>query len=553
MSGFSSRLSLVACHERWSLFGGGSQDRLIACVPLIVCCLVVSFGLCSEDARAGEGLSKVKQRGTLIWGADQEGGGPFIYPADDDPNRLEGFEVELAALLAEKLGVRAQFQQGEWDKLPDLLQRGDIDIVLNGYEWSPARADRFGMSIPYYVYELQLLGRDGDSTLKNWNDVFFPPDGRKKRIAVLGGSAAHDYVKSKLGDRAEVVLFNGVSDAMRATELNVDGIDANLQDLPIWTFYQGGFPELRAIDGPVSPGFYVAMTRKDDTELLQAINDALFESLRDGSLRKILTKYRMWNEAQSFRGLEMNSQGSFIGPVSVGNADQSEEASPEETYIPVRGWTVIQQRGWLLLRAAGMTVVLACTAMPLAILIGLVVALLRMYGTSFLKFLAGTYVELIRGTPLVLQLYVLFFLLPEIGITVNAFWAAVVGLAMNYSAYEAEIYRAGLQAIPRGQMEAAESLGFSRSLALRRIIIPQATRIVIPPVTNDFIALFKDTAVCSVITVVELSKEYYIQARSTGAIFELGLLTALLYLAMSYPLSLVARQLEKRLMTEKRE
>ena len=132
-------------------------------------------------------------------------------------------------------------------------------------------------------------------------------------------------------------------------------------------------------------------------------------------------------------------------------------------------------------------------------------------------------------------------------LTINAFTAAVTGLAVNYSAYEAEIYRAGIQAIPKGQLEAALSLGMSRSLTLRRIIIPQATRLVLPPMTNDFIALFKDTAVCSVITVVELSKQYYIQARSAGAIVELGILTALLYLAMSYPLSLLAGRLERRL------
>src|SRR5690606_26807526 len=114
------------------------------------------------------------------------------------------------------------------------------------------------------------------------------------------------------------------------------------------------------------------------------------------------------------------------------------------------------------------------------------------------------------------------------------------------SAYEAEIYRAGLLAIPRGQMEAATALGMSRPMALRRVIIPQATRLVIPPVTNDFIALFKDTAVCSVITVVELSKGYYIHARSTGAVIELGLMTALLYLAMSYPLAILTGYLEKR-------
>jgi polar amino acid transport system substrate-binding protein len=207
-----------------------------------------------------------------------------------------------------------------------------------------------------------------------------------------------------------------------------------------------------------------------------------------------------------------------------------------------------------------MTVLLSITAMPLAVLIGLMMALMKLYGKWFVSIPATCYVELVRGTPLVLQLYVIYFLVPEVlkflfpgtHFSISAFWSAVAGLAINYSAYEAEIYRAGLQAIPKGQMEAALSLGMTRNLALRRIIIPQATRIVIPPVTNDFIALFKDTAVCSVITVVELSKEYYIQARNTGAIVELGLLTALLYLAMSYPLSVVAGRLERRLGKESR-
>ena len=204
-----------------------------------------------------------------------------------------------------------------------------------------------------------------------------------------------------------------------------------------------------------------------------------------------------------------------------------------------------------------MTVLLSVTAMPLAVMIGLLMALLRLYGKWYLATPATIYVELVRGTPLVLQLYVIYFLVPEMlsvlipgsHLSISAFWSAVFGLAINYSAYEAEIYRAGLQAVPQGQLEAALALGMTRNLALRRIIVPQATRIVIPPVTNDFIALFKDTAVCSVITVVELSKEYYIHARNTGAIVELGILTALLYLAMSYPLSLLAGRLERRLRT----
>jgi polar amino acid transport system substrate-binding protein len=134
--------------------------------------------------------------------------------------------------------------------------------------------------------------------------------------------------------------------------------------------------------------------------------------------------------------------------------------------------------------------------------------------------------------------------LPEIGINVPAFWTAILGLSVNYSAYESEIYRAGLSAVPKGQMEAALALGMSRPLALRRIIVPQAVRIVVPPVVNDFIALFKDTSVCSVVTLVELTKRFSVLSQSTQATTELMAMTALLYLAMSYPLSLVSKRLE---------
>jgi len=125
--------------------------------------------------------------------------------------------------------------------------------------------------------------------------------------------------------------------------------------------------------------------------------------------------------------------------------------------------------------------------------------------------------------------------------------ASVAGLALNYAAYEAEIYRAGLLAIPPGQTEAALALGMSRRQAIRHIIVPQAVRLVIPPVTNDFINLFKDTAVCSVITVVDLSKMYNIAVNNEPQAFvALALVTAGLYLVMSYPLSLLTRKLENR-------
>ena len=520
--------------------------------PRSLLLLLLLFPLCGRGAAppAEDALASIQRRGALIWGADEEGGGPYVYPQAKDPTKIEGFEVEIAALLAQKLGVRPQFAQGQWEKLPEVLERGDIDIVLNGYEWSPSRAARYGTSVPYYIYELQLLARKEDSTLTTWDDLTRPAGGRPRRVAVLGGSAAQDYLREHFGGQIEIVSFDGATDAMRAVELGTDGVDANLQDLPVAVFYGKGFPGLRPVGEAVGRGDYVILTRKGETRLLKALDEAIVAGLRDGTLRRLYERYGMWNRTQAARGLETDGGGNFVGDRLPANPKAP--GSAPQAFVPERGWRVVMARGGLLLTAAWMTIRLSVLAMPLAILIGLISALLRLHGPRLLQRGVTLYVELVRGTPLVLQLYVIFFLLPELGLSLPAFWAAVIGLAINYSAYEAEIYRAGLEAVPRGQMEAALALGMTRGLALRRIIVPQATRIVIPPVTNDFIALFKDTAVCSVITVIELSKAYYIHARSTGAILELGLVTALLYLAMSYPLSLLARHLERRLAHDRR-
>lgn len=520
-----------------------------SCSPrfLVWAVVLMSAGsLRTRDARA-DTLDEIRRRGTLVWGADAEGGGPFIFPRNDDPSQVQGFEVELADLLAKRLEVKAQFQQGQWEKLPDLLDRGDIDVVINGYEWTPAWGERFGATIPYYLYELQMLVRRTDGALQSLDDLRPGADSGKKRIAVLGGSAAEAFVKQHYGDDVEIVVYEGTADAMRAVELDIDGVDATLQDLPIATFYGARFPGLRRLGDPVSPGFYVVLARRADAALVRALNEAILACWLDGSFPAVLQKYGLWNEAQKRRGLMVDPSGNFrpdLAPLT----SSAEQVTPESA----SSWRTLLLRLPLLLRAAAITVALSVLSMPLAILIGLTIAVGRMYGPKPLGTPLGWYVELIRGTPLVLQLYVIFFLLPELGLTLPAFIAAVLGLALNYSAYEAEIYRAGLQAIPRGQMEAALSLGMSRGLALRRVIVPQAMRIVIPPVTNDFIALFKDTAVCSVITVVELSKEYYIHARSTGAILQLGIVTALLYLAMSYPLSVLTNYLERRMSKEHR-
>lgn len=481
-------------------------------------------------------LAEVRSRGEIQWGADQEGGGPYVFPREDDPAKVTGFEVDLAEAIGRRLGVKATFFQGDWKTMPELLHAEKVDIVMNGYEWSPQRATSMECSVPYFIYGLQLLARKDDASLATWDGLGKRVGDRRRKVGVLTESAAEKYLRDKYGDELELISYDGNTDAMR--EVETGKLDATLQDTPIASFYGPRFPGLRAIGAPVGRGYYVILARKGETALVAALNDAIIQSARDGGMKRIYQKYGIWDDAQK-------ELAQLYGYVDQAVGKEGEHAGERP-----RGSKVVELYGWIMVQSAGMTVILSVLSFPIAVMVGLLIAVGRLYGPRWAKAPLAIYVEFLRGTPVMLQLFFVFFFLPEIGIRVPAFWTAIIGLAVNYSAYESEIYRAGLQAIPTGQMEAALSLGMSRPLALRRIIVPQAFRIVIPPVMNDFIALFKDTSVCSVVTIIELTKRFSVLSQSTGATIELMGMTACLYLLMSYPLSIVSRKLELRMARE---
>ncbi|AHG92311.1 polar amino acid ABC transporter, inner membrane subunit (plasmid) [Gemmatirosa kalamazoonensis] len=199
-----------------------------------------------------------------------------------------------------------------------------------------------------------------------------------------------------------------------------------------------------------------------------------------------------------------------------------------------------------LLRAAGVTLALSLLSMVLAVTIGCAVAAGRVYGPAWSRALLGVYVEVMRGTPVLLQLFVIYYGLSDV-VRLPAFLAALLGLGLNYAAYESEIYRAALEAIPRAQLEAARTLGLSERQSLWLVRGPQALRLALAPMTNDFVALLKDSSLVSVITVVELTKQTAIYATNVGSWVVPGILCALAYLALSLPLSRFARRLERRL------
>lgn len=483
---------------------------------LLGLCLLLYWAAPSSSKPGAVG--EIKKRGYLLWGSDAEGGAPYIFPDPKDPSRLIGFEVDLADAIARELGVMAKQSQNAWDSLVPGLLRGDYDIAMNGIEITAQREQEVLFSIPYYIYTEQLVVRREEAKIRDISDL------KGKKVGTLSGTVAQDILMD-LGN-VEVKIYSGQVEPYE--DLALGRLDAVLLDLPIAAYYGKPNPKLRYAGTPVGEGFYGIAVRKGDSDLRDEINSAIRKLLASGEIRKIYEKWDLWNDAQEKLFKDVKDPSGYVG------LDESKKA-PVYTFFP------------LLLKGAGITILISAVSMALAISLGLVLTLARQYGSRVMGTFATAYVEIYRGTPLLIQLYILYYGLPNIGISLTPLMAAFMGLGMNYAAYEAELYRAGINAVPKGQMEAALSLGMTQGMAIRRIILPQAFRIALPGVTNDFIALFKDSSLVSIIAMVELTKTYTILAASTLRFFELGLIVAILYFAMSYPLSLLARRLEEQL------
>ena len=467
-------------------------------------------------------LQEIKLRGVLLWGADAEGGAPYVYPDPQKPEQLIGFEHDLAGAIAAKLGVKAQMVQNQWDQLVPALERRNFDIILNGFELTPENQQHIAMTAPYFVYAQQIVTRKETEGLAQLEEL------KGKPVGVLSGSVAERLLEKSGG--TDLRIYPGKVESLR--DLKAKRIEAVVMDLPIAIYYAKPDDALKFSGASFAPGYYAIGVRKQDRNLLLTLNFAIKQMTDDHTLEQIYRKYGVWDERQSSLG------------------DYKPEAVSQKTSVStLREWPKYLP---LLLVGAVKTVEISVLSMAVAVVVGLIVVLVRLYGLPPLQWLAKAYVEVIRGTPLLIQLFLIYYGLPEIGIRLNAFCAAILGLGLNYAASEAENYRAGIQAIPHGQTEAALALGMSRLQLLQHVVLPQALRLVIPPVTNDFIAMFKDSSIVSVITMVELTKVYGMLAMSTYDYIGLGLMTAGIYFGLSYPASLGANWLERKLRYDRR-
>jgi polar amino acid transport system permease protein len=200
----------------------------------------------------------------------------------------------------------------------------------------------------------------------------------------------------------------------------------------------------------------------------------------------------------------------------------------------------------ILLQGVALTIIVTVGSLILSTLLGLIWALMRVSGVRALSGLSAGLINVIRGIPIIVLLFYLYFVMPDLGIALTALQAAILGLGIAYSAYQAENFRAGIEAIDKGQIEAAQAIGMGWWLTMRRVVLPQAVRIVLPPYGNIMIMLLKDSSQASTITVAELALQGKLIASSTFKNTSVFTLVALMYLTMSIPLILLVRHFEKK-------
>ncbi len=511
-------------HAYFNRYGGRRKIRVRALIQVAAVAAFVTLVSASSNAAPSEPLREFR------WAGDPEGGAPFVEADPARPDRLVGFDVEIAELIAESLGRKASFINITFTSIDQSIERGDAEIGLSGIEDTPARRAAMAPTVPYYEFREVLSVRDADLTrFRTLADL------KGRRVGTLGGTIAYEILlRAERDFGVHAVSYD--DDVHPYSDLVIGRLDAVLLDNVLAERRHRAIAGFTIQPQSVAVGHYVGVLAARNAALRDTVDEILRSAMRDGRLERIFRKWRVWNDDQP--GLYRRVlAGEPVAPV-VG-LDATDGAAPLST------WAATQRYLPSLVSASVVTIVLSCLAMGLAVVLGVSIASGRLYGGGLTRALLTGYVEVMRGTPILLQLFVLYYGIAD-AIRLPAFAAALLGLALNYAAYESEIYRGALEAVPVGQLEAARILGLSERQVLILVRGPQAFRLALAPMTNDFVALLKDSSLVSVLTVLELTKQTQIFATNIGSWVIPGLLCAALYLAMSLPLAALARRLERR-------
>ncbi|MBF9349709.1 ABC transporter permease subunit [Mycobacteroides chelonae] len=435
---------------------------------------------------------------------------PFSFH-DERTGELTGYDVDVARAVGEKLGRPVEFVEIPWDAIFAGLDAERFDVVANQVTITPERRAKYDLSTPYAVGEGVIVTRANDNTIHSLADI-------RGKVAAENATSNWSQIARDAGARVEAV--EGFTQSI--TLLSQGRVDVVVNDsIAVYAYLAStGDPAVK-IAGSTGERSEQGFAARKNSGLLPELNKALEQLSADGTLTRISEKY-----------LKADASGTTKTEAAQGRSNTQ----------------LVLDNLWPMARAM-LTVTLPLTVISFTIglVIALGVALARMSDRRVLSGLARIYISIIRGTPLLLQLFLIFFALPEFGVKISPFPAAVIALSLNVGGYAAEIIRSSILSIPRGQWEAASSLGMSYRTTLWRIVIPQASRVAVPPLSNTLISLVKDTSLASAILVTDVMRTAQVAAAPTFQFFTLYVTAGVYYWIVCMAMSVVQDRVEERL------
>ena len=460
---------------------------------------------------AGQKASPTKDKYII---ASDSSFAPFVF--QDDSNQYTGIDMELIKAIAKDQGFTVEVTNPGFDAAINSVQTGQADGIIAGMSVTDARKKTFDYSEPYYTANSILAVKDS-SNIKSYEEL------KGKTVGVKTGTASQTFLeenKSKYG--YSIKTFSDA--ASMYDSLNTGSVAAVMDDEPVVKYAIKQGKKLKTpIEGTPSGQVAFAVKKGSNPELIEMFNNGLANLKESGKYQEILDKYL---------------------------ASEEKESTVDESTI----WGLLQNNYQELLKGLGVTIALALISFAIAMVIGIIFGMFSVSPYKPLRWIAEIFVDVIRGIPLMIVAAFIFWGIPNLieSMTgqqspINAFVAGTIALSLNAGAYIAEIVRGGIQAVPVGQMEASRSLGISYSKTMQKIILPQATKIMLPNFVNQFVIALKDTTIVSAIGLAELFKTGKdIIARNYQS-FRMYAILAVLYLIIITLLTRLAKRLEKRI------
>ena len=465
---------------------------------------------------AGQKATPVKAKYTI---ASDSSFAPFVF--QDSNNKYTGIDMDLIKAIAKDQGFTIEITNPGFDAALNAVQSGQADGMIAGMSVTDARKETFDFSEPYYTANAILAIKE-TSTITSYKDL------KGKTVGVKNGTASQTFLtKSQSKYDYKIKTFADASSMYDS--LNSGSVDAVMDDEPVvkYSISQGQKLKTPIKVTPIGDTAF-AVKKGSNPELIQMFNNGLANIKKNGQYQKILDKYLKKSSSNT------SSSGSTV----------------DETTI----WGLLQNNYKQLLSGLGITLALALLSFAIAMVIGIIFGMFSVSPVKALRIISEVFVDVIRGIPLMILAAFIFWGIPNLieSMTghqnpINDFVAGTIALSLNAGAYIAEIVRGGIQAVPAGQMEASRSLGISYSKTMRKIILPQATKIMLPNFVNQFVIALKDTTIVSAIGLVELFQTGKIIIARNYQSFKMYAILAVFYLIIITLLTRLAKRLEKRI------